>query len=231
MIIPAYNEAPGIGKVIRHLKKVSDTENIKEVIVVDGNSSDGTPDLARRAGAVTIRSSKIRRSVQMNAGAAHTSGELLYFLHADTFPPERFDEKIISYANKGYMAGCFRLSFDHRHWFLQFCSWFTRFNVTSLRFGDQSLYVDREIFRETGGYNEAFILMEDQEIISRIKKKAPFKVIPVPVVTSARRYLANGIFYQQWIYILVYLLYLSGMDQVKLKKWMQKREKNFTKFE
>ncbi len=63
----------------------------------------------------------------LDAGAREATGEILYFLHADTFPPESFASQIIEAVTADKASGCFRLRFDHPHWFLKMNAWFTRF--------------------------------------------------------------------------------------------------------
>ena len=149
----------------------------------------------------------------MNLGASNASGDILYFLHADTYPPAEFATKIVKAINQGAAFGCFRLCFDWRHWFLSLNSWFTRFNINVFRFGDQSLFVTRQSFANIEGYNEQLRLFEDQEIIGRLKTQGPFRLLPAVVVTSARKYRKNGPFRLQLVYYLLYLLYSLGFTQ------------------
>ncbi len=110
------------------------------------------------------------------------------------------------------------LSFDYQHWFLKFNCWFTRFDVDAFRFGDQSLFVTKEVFIRTGGFKEDLIVMEDQEIIQRLKKVGEFKIIRKKVITSARKYLENGIYKMQSIFFLIYFMYKLGFSQLTLLK-------------
>ena len=75
---------------------------------------------------------------------------------------------------KKYAGGCFRLAFDYQHWFLKTNCWFTRFDMNAIRFGDQSLFVRKDVFEKCGGFDEKLLMMEDQEIIHRIKKYGKF---------------------------------------------------------
>lgn len=84
IVIPTYNEAEVIQKLIRYLLN-SENSSLLEIIVSDGGSTDNTQALAREAGAKVIQSPKKGRAAQMNAGAAEANGQILYFLHADTF--------------------------------------------------------------------------------------------------------------------------------------------------
>jgi GT2 family glycosyltransferase len=149
----------------------------------------------------------------MNAGAEVAKGEILYFLHADSVPPQSFTTQIWDVYKKGVISGCFRLAFDYSHWFLKANCWFTRFNVNAVRFGDQSLFVTKEVFQKVGGFKEELFMMEDQEIIHRIKKQGNFKVMNDVVVTSARKYLDNGVYRMQAIFYRIWLLYYLGFSQ------------------
>jgi rSAM/selenodomain-associated transferase 2 len=217
IVIPTYNEANGIQKLVNYLL-IAGSSATHEIIVSDGGSTDNTLELAKAAGARVIQSPEKGRAAQMNAGATIATGDILYFLHADTFPPLFFKEAIINSCAAGYGAGCFRLQFDEDHWFLKANAWFTRFDIDSVRFGDQSLYILKSIFNCIGGFQKDHVIMEDQEIISRIRKKTKFKVLPKAVVTSAQKYRENGIYRLQLVFSVIWLLYYAGISQSKLVK-------------
>lgn len=221
VIIPTYNEATIILSTIRTLKNYDARRNIEEIIVCDGGSTDETVKNATAAGAKVI-SSKKGRAIQMNAGAGVAKGSVLYFLHADTIPPPGYAADIMGAIDKGYSIGCFRLRFDVHHWFLKANAWFTRFNVNAYRFGDQSLFVRKVVFEKSGGFNEKLIMLEDQEIVTRLKKHGSFIVLSKPVTTSSRKYLVNGIYKTQAVYFLIYMLYRLGISQQKLLKLYRK---------
>lgn len=215
IIIPTYNEAEHIMQTICKTHSANGHHAI-EIIVADGGSSDDTVAIARKCGATTIISDRKGRAVQMNKGASAASGEILYFLHADTIPPAAFTTHIIDAHGKGAIGGCFRLAFDYEHWFLKANCWFTRFNINAVRFGDQSLFVTKDVFQKAGGFREDLLMMEDQEIISRIKNHGKFKVMDGTVVTSARKYLDNGVYRMQAIFFRIWLLYYLGYSQQAL---------------
>jgi len=213
IIIPAYNEEAQIATTIAAIRARGNAAYVTEIIVADGGSKDNTIEAAKAAGANAIVSPAKGRAAQMNYGASIANGEILYFLHADTLPAINFTADIINTVQKGFEAGCFMLAFDHTHWFLQANCWFTRFDVNAVRFGDQSLFINKEKFLQAGGFCEQHIVMEDQEIIKRIKKICHFTVIKKPVITSARKYLENGIYKTQGIFFIIYFMYQLGYPQ------------------
>ncbi len=216
IIIPTWNEALTISKTIETLEEADEANLVNEIIVVDGGSSDGTMSAAKAAGAKAIKCPKKGRAAQMNFGASIAANEVLYFLHADTIPPRNFSADICEAISKGFSSGCYRLSFDYDHWFLKANCWFTRFNVNAVRFGDQSLFVTKNIFEKSGGFREELLMMEDQEIIGRFRKYGKFIVMRRSVVTSARKYFDNGIYRMQAIFFLIWLMYYLGYSQKKL---------------
>lgn len=221
VIIPTYNEAAIISKTFTRLKECDQQHYISEIIVVDGGSTDATVKEATVAGAKVISSGK-GRARQMNAGAAEATGNILYFLHADTLPPKGFLSEIVAANKIGFTIGSFRLRFDIEHWFLKANAWFTRFDINAFRFGDQSLFVSKQVFEKAGGFDEKLIMLEDQEIIPRLKKYGKLKVISKPVTTSSRKYLLNGIYKTQTVYFIIYILFRLGVSQPKLLKLYRK---------
>ncbi|MHA6249356.1 TIGR04283 family arsenosugar biosynthesis glycosyltransferase [Pontibacter sp. CAU 1760] len=223
IIIPTYNEAEGIPKLLRYLQQHTSPDT--EILLADGGSTDATRQLAEQVGVRVLACACKGRGPQMNAGAAASIGDILYFLHADTFPPNGFEGLIKQGVEQGAGSGCFRLRFDVAHWFLRLNAWFTRFDVDAIRFGDQSLFVRRDVFLAAGGFDERLLLLEDQEVIRRLRKTAPFILLPAQVVTSARKYEALGVYRLQAGYFLIYGLYRLGLSQQKLVqvyKWLIK---------
>lgn len=216
VIIPAYNEEKIIAKTIRTVKKYSSNQ-VAEIIVSDGGSSDRTVDVAQAEGAKVVISPKGGRAPQMNYGASKASGDILYFLHADSIPPKKYSESITAAIASGYSAGCFRLAFDHPHLFLNLFAWFTRFDIDAFRFGDQSLFITRNIFFDLKGFMEDHIVMEDQEIVRRIKRTHSFTLLSDSVTTSARKYLETGVLKLQFIFLMIFCLYYAGVQQETLK--------------
>lgn len=227
IIIPTYNEAEHIANTINKIYTANRKYEV-ELIVVDGGSTDETINIATECGASVIMCQRKGRAAQMNIGAALAKYDLLYFLHADSIPPNDFTTQLTNAFKRGVGSGCFRLAFDRKHWFLQVNAWFTRFDVNAVRFGDQSLFVTKEIFKKAGGFREALLVMEDQEIIHRLKRYGRFKVLDDVVVTSSRKYIDNGIFRMQGIFFMLWAMYYLGYSQIQILKLYRKLIKQKT---
>lgn len=215
IIIPTLNEAEGVDALLLHLDAACGSDLIKEVIIADGGSKDATCDIAAGTETknfpVVIISAKKGRASQMNRGAQTAKGDILYFLHADSFPPENFDAHILKAIEENHLAGCFRLRFDESHILLRISQWFTRFNFQLCRGGDQSLFIRKEVFESLGGFNEAYTIYEDGDLHGRIyTRRIPFKVMTPPITTSGRRYRKNGFWRLQYHFTRVHLMYRLG---------------------
>lgn len=214
IVIPTYNEAAALPALLQHLRRAGATAPANvEIIIADGQSTDGTAALAHQAGVRVLVCPQKGRAAQLNHGARHAAGSIFYFLHADSYPPVGFLDDIRRAVAAGYGCGCYRLAFDMPHWFLRASAWFTRFNVEAARFGDQSLFVRKSVFEFAGGYREDFIMMEDQEITRRLRQHTTLRVLPAYIVTSARKYRENGVFKLQGTFCLLTLLYRLGVPQ------------------
>jgi rSAM/selenodomain-associated transferase 2 len=213
-VIPALNEADAIAGTVADVSR-----EVDEVIVVDGGSIDDTAARAHAAGARVQVAHGSTRAVALNMGAAIATSEILYFVHADTRPPPGFAADIHRAVALGAGAGCFRMCFDSQHWLLRLSGWCTRFDVDLIRFGDQTLFVRRELHRSIGGFDERLAVMEDQEIVRRLRRHARFEIVPRPVIASARRYRQRGVYRLQLVvYPLVVALYHVGLAQPRLMR-------------
>jgi len=221
IIIPVLNEEDYIKKVLLSIKENTSSKQVKEILVVDGGSKDATVKEALLAGANVITTSK-GRAVQMNTGASHATGDILYFLHVDTLPPIDYDLAILNAYSQGFKAGCFRMKFDSKNTFLILFSWFTRMNTKLCRGGDQSLFILKSLFQKTNGFNESYRVYEDNEFIKRVYKITPFKVLKNKVTTSSRRYKKKGVLTLQWHYGIIHLKHRLGAGPEQLHEYYSK---------
>jgi rSAM/selenodomain-associated transferase 2 len=217
IIIPTYNEADQVAATISKTSAAKGKHEV-EIIVVDGGSTDDTCRIASQMGATVVIADRKGRAAQMNKGASMAKCEILYFLHADSIPPDGFTTQILNAFAMGAKSGCFRLAFDYSHWFLKANAWFTRFDVNGVRFGDQSLFTTKEVFEKAGGFREDLLMMEDQEIIHRLKMQGKFSVLSDYVITSARKYLDNGVYRMQGIFYRIWAMYYLGYSQDQMLK-------------
>tara|TARA_R100001369_G_scaffold50454_1_gene77183 strand:- start:282 stop:1049 length:768 start_codon:yes stop_codon:yes gene_type:complete len=231
IVIPVLNEASSIEKLLQHLIENVTPKNLAEITVVDGGSTDGTRQLIKNFEAkleigIQLISSEKGRAKQLNTGAKNATGSILYFLHADSFPPKNFDELIISEVEKGNPAGCFRMQFDSNHWWLRLASWLTKFSWRACRGGDQSQFITRELFDEIGGYDETYIIYEDNILINELYERNTFVVINKKLTSSARLYREKGVWYVQYHFWTIYVKKWLGADADQLFAYYCKHLRN-----
>ena len=222
IIIPVYNEEEQLPMLLKHLE-ASSSGHISEIIVVDGGSTDNTAAIAKDHPKVFYVPSEKGRAVQMNTGAKLSSSEILYFLHADSLPPENFDLLIVEEVKNGNKAGCFKMRFDKDHWWLNLMGQFTKINHISCRGGDQSLFVEKNLFNEIGGFDESYKVYEDNEIVKRLYKKQQFKVIKSWITTSARLYNKMGVWSTQRLFLEIYWKKRKGATAEELYSHYSKK--------
>jgi rSAM/selenodomain-associated transferase 2 len=213
IIIPVLNEAATIRAAI---DSTLPSRNV-ELIVVDGGSRDATRQIAQRQG-VQVITSAAGRTQQMNVGAQAATGEILLFLHGDTRLPEGFDQLIrAALQNPQAMAGAFRLRIDAPQRRFRWVEWGVecRSAIFHLPYGDQGIFLRTELFQKLGGFAEMPI-MEDFELIRRLRRCGSVVMMKAYVVTSARRWRRRGIVKTTLINQLMILGYGLGVSPARL---------------
>jgi len=217
IIIPTYNEESIIAQSLQALLAITEHSEDVEIIVCDA-SRDKTSEIISSF-PVTLCRSEQGRARQMNAGARLAHGNILYFLHADTLPPESFIDNILTAAEEGKKAGCFRMDFNDSNPIMSLYGWCTQFPLMVCRGGDQSLFITQSLFHEIGGFDDSMLVMEDIDIIKRIEQHTEFHILDNQVTTSARRYHQNGIIRLQMIFGTIHLMYALGFDQESIIRY------------
>jgi rSAM/selenodomain-associated transferase 2 len=218
VVVPVLDEAERIG---RQLAALRSTAGIDEVVVVDGGSSDGTVDLVRREPGVRLIAAPRGRGTQLNAGARAAAGDVLLFLHADvSLPPDAATWVARVLADPVVVAGAFRvltIADDGPGWLgplLRLAD--LRSRVTRLPYGDQAVFVRRDVFERVGGFPDQ-PLMEDVELARRLRRVGTIRTVPGVVRVSGRRFLANPI--RALVAMRVFpLLYRLGVSPARLAR-------------
>jgi rSAM/selenodomain-associated transferase 2/rSAM/selenodomain-associated transferase 1 len=200
VVVPALNEAAAIAGTLASVRR----GRPHEIVVVDGGSSDATVRVAREAGARVLESAR-GRARQMNAGAARATGNVLLFLHADTTLGEGWPAAVAeTLARRGVVAGAFRFRIEGA-----FAGKALVEHNTNLRsrwlgrpYGDQGLFLRRSTFEASGGFAD-LPLLEDHELVARLRRRGRVATADLPATTSGRRWKELGVvrttLVNQWI--------------------------------
>lgn len=219
VVMPVLDEEARIGARLRELARHA----FHEVIVVDGGSQDATQTIVRSNPQMVLVESPRGRAIQMNTGASRAAGDLLLFLHADVALPEDAVAQIrATLATRGTIAGAFRT------WTVpdepSRAPWWSpllhladaRSRYSELPYGDQALFLSREVFREVGGFPD-MPLMEDLELSRRLRRRGRIRIAPASVQVSGRRFLERPIFYTALVNVFP-LLYRCGVPP----RWLER---------
>lgn len=223
IIMPVLNESANLQRAIDSTRP---SDNI-EVIAVDGGSTDDTCQVAA-ALEVQVIASPAGRSRQMNLGAAAATGDILLFLHGDSRLPLGFDRLIrqVMSEKEAPIAGAFRLGIDapqvSLRWVERGVNW--RSQVCQMPYGDQGIFLSAKVFKEIGGFPDLPI-MEDFELMRRLRQRGKISIIQQPVMTSARRWLQKGILKTTLINQLMVIGYLGGVSPARLVELYRRKKR------
>jgi rSAM/selenodomain-associated transferase 2 len=192
VVIPVRNDSAALGRTLDCLLARPASGDF-EVIVAASGDPDGTRRVTEGRARLLMPGGSTRAHL-MNAGAAAASGDVLLFLHADSVPPVDAIELIrAALADNRVVGGAFEHRFAEPAWSLRAITGINRlrYRLTRNYYGDQGIFVRTSVFHRIGRYRD-MALMEDLDLSQRLKRAGRTTLIRVPMLTSARRFLARG---------------------------------------
>lgn len=190
VITPTYNEE---STIVGTLEAVSRLVNPTEIIIVDGGSEDATAKLIGEfEGPKPIKfvnAGLPNRGFQMHEGTRHATGDIFWFIHADTRPKQGSGTQILKYMKyEEVVGGNFDIIFSGGTKAARFLSWlYPHLRSMGLMYGDSAFFVRKSVYEEVGGFEE-YPIFEDLDLFHKVRKKGVWKFVPIPVETSARRF-------------------------------------------
>eukprot|EP01080_Neovahlkampfia_damariscottae_P000986 gene986-9893_t len=206
VIIPVLNEGKNFLNSISSMKHGKNIEIIGlsfllnfNYQVVDGGSEDETIEIASELPNVTLIETTKGKANQMNTGAEYSTGDILFFLHGDTIVPKHFDTIIRTtlIESRDTIMGAFSFQTDIDNLFgmklmNRVTNWRSR--MLQLPYGDQGLFINKQVFIDNGGFPD-IDFFEDFQFVRRIQKKGFIRIANAPAITSSRRWIKKGVFY------------------------------------
>lgn len=215
VIIPTLNEEIHLPVTLRQLAVHPDVE----LLVVDGGSTDRTVEIAQRFTPYVFVTSA-NRAEQMNLGARHATGDILLFLHADSFLlPGALEEIQRRIIGDGAVGGAFDLNIDSPRRLCRFVARISsrRSRALKLPYGDQGIFVWRQVFEVLGGFPR-ILIMEDIAFACRLRRAGRVTFIPSGLISSGRRWDANGVLKTTFVSWWVMMLYFLRVPPHRLRR-------------
>lgn len=220
IIIPVLNETYIINRLLKHLYKLHFNSTF-EIIIVDGDRNGNTINSIMGPDVKKVISTR-GRGAQMNRGASVARGDIFLFLHADSILAENaLDQILATCKRENVIVGAFSLGIDSGKIIYRLieAAVSLRSRFTKIPYGDQAIFLKKEIFFQLGGFKD-IPLMEDVEFMQRVKKtEGIISILPAKVRTSARRWEKEGAVVctlRNWMLITLYLL---GVSPERLAKF------------
>jgi rSAM/selenodomain-associated transferase 2 len=218
LIVPVLDEAAGLPGLLDDLEGLPGRW---QVVVADGGSRDGSPEIARAHPVVeAVVEARGGRARQLNAAAARARGELLVFLHADSrLAPSAYGSLCAALADPGVEGGNFALRFDGDDRFSRVLgAWYALQRRAGIYYGDSTIWVRRSAWEGLGGVRELPI-MDDYDLARRLERRGRTRCLPGPATTSARRWRALGVPRTVLSWVAIRWLYLAGVPPGWLARW------------
>ncbi len=220
IIIPARNDSAALARTLDVLGRLVGANPVEVIVAASGDPEGTEREVAGRARLLWPGGST--RAALMNAGATVARGQVLFFVHADSLPPENALELIESaLSDERVVGGAFEHCFAEAGWVLRAITWVNRirYRLTRNYYGDQGIFVRASVFRKMGGYRDLQIL-EDLDFSQRLKQLGRSVLVPVPLRTSGRRFIARGPWHTFFFIVWLLLLHTLGLDTERYaKRW------------
>jgi rSAM/selenodomain-associated transferase 2 len=214
IIVPVLRDAVPLAQLLTRLRQVGHVE----VVVATGDAADPALEAVRHMWpAVRWVDCLPGRGRQMNAGAERATGQWLLFLHADARLGEGWLDEIRRADEDAAVGGCYRLEIDSPRWQARLIEHGVRWRVRwlGLAYGDQGLFIRRDLFRAIGGYRPMPV-MEDADLVRRMRRHGRWRRASVGVSVSARRWERDGWLRRTVSNLRILLLYLAGRSPERL---------------
>ncbi|MBI2080654.1 MAG: glycosyltransferase family 2 protein [candidate division NC10 bacterium] len=220
IVIPARSDAAALGETLAALDRLAGREAAEVLVCAAGDPAGVEPAVAGRARLLWPTGST--RAALLDAGGSAARGEVLFFLHADSVPPENAFALIANaLSDPNVVGGAFEHCFAEPGWSLRAISAINRlrYRLTRNYYGDQGIFVRAATFRRMGGYRGLGV-MEDLDFSRRLKRVGRTVLIRVPLRTSGRRFLARGPWRTFFFIVWLLLLYTLRRDtQRYAERW------------
>jgi rSAM/selenodomain-associated transferase 2 len=211
IIVPCRNDAAALHRTLDWLTGLAEISSAEVIVAAAGDPLGTTRAAAGRARVLWPGGST--RAALMNAGARDARGDIIFFLHADSFPPPAALALIRgALSDPDVVGGAFAHRFVEPGWSLRAISWINRvrYRLTRHYYGDQGIFVRADVFRRMGGYRD-MALMEDLDLMRRLKREGRTALVRTPLRTSARRFIARG----PWRTFL-FIVWLLALETLRL---------------
>ncbi|MBU1043958.1 MAG: TIGR04283 family arsenosugar biosynthesis glycosyltransferase [Candidatus Omnitrophica bacterium] len=214
IIVPTYNEEKTIGDLLEFIEKFK-----AEIIIADGGSSDQTLGIAAKCKDIIILNTCKGRAQQMNQAANIAKGAILLFLHADCIPEHNALDDIAACINQGYSGGCLSQRISSHKKIFRFIegSGNLRAKFSGIFYGDQAIFVKKDVFLSLGGFDDAEIF-EDILFSKKLCRNHKVRLLKTKVYSSPRRWHEQGIIKTTLINWLLTLGFVMGFSPKSLKK-------------
>ena len=205
------------------LRDVIECQNVAgfpiECLVVDGGSEDDSTKICKDFN-IRVIEAPCGRGSQLAVGAKHAHGDILLFVHADSYLTiQHCLTAVQTIQNNGIAAGGFRLEFDDRHPILRLAEFLNliRFRFTKIIYGDHGIFIRRDRYDAAGGFSPQ-PLFEDIEFSRRLRKLGAMVLTSPPLRTSARRFRRGGVIRTYLLMAMLYVMYWLKVSPERLAR-------------